>query len=155
MKELLKGIWTLICAIIVSSLVFSIGTLYSLGYSFWLTVSLKKPLAFFKFWWRLLDGFAASLGYMLYHVSVGLDMAWNVNGEIIEDIVTTEEDTMFTEKNITVSSSIGKLEIDNKLTKSGQKFSKLLNFFFGQKNHATDSWKYDQAKKEIDKQYFN
>lgn len=134
---------------------FSIGTLYSLGYSIWLTCTLKKPYAFFKFWWRLLDGFAASLGYLLLRTAVALDMAWNVNGEIIEDIVTNEEETTFAHKNITVSASIGKLEIDGKLIKSGKKVSSLLNFFFKQNRHAADSWEIMQARIELDKKYFN
>jgi hypothetical protein len=49
MKELFQGLWALIWAIMVSILVFSIGTLYSLGYSIWLSISLKKWYAFFHF----------------------------------------------------------------------------------------------------------
>lgn len=154
MKELIHGLWTLIWAILVSCLMFSIGTVYSLGYSIWLTITFKKPLAFFKFWWRLIDGFCAAIGYTLYQIAVGLDMGWNVNGEILEDILTAEENTTFTNKNLTVSASTGKLELDNKLNKSGKIFSKILNFFFGQKHHAIDAWNYTEAKRKLEEQYF-
>lgn len=155
MIELLQGIWALIWAIIVSCLMFTIGTAYSLGYSIWYTVTLKKPFAFFQFWWRLIDGFCAAAGHALYELAYALDLAWNVNGEILEDIITTEEKTHFTEKNISVSATTGDLEIRGKLNKAGKIFSKVLNFFFGQKQHATDAWYYTQAKKQLREQYFH
>ena len=154
MKELLQGFWALLWAIIVSSLVFSIGTLYSLGYSIWLSITFKKWYAFFQFWWRLIDGFAAALGNLLYEAAYSLDLGWNVNGEILEDMLTAEENTTFTQKNMSVSASVGKLQIDGKLNKFGLKFSKLLNFFFGQKQHAIDAWYYTKAKKELREKYF-
>jgi hypothetical protein len=154
MKELLTGFWALLWAIIVSILMFSIGTLYSLVYSIWYTISLKKPFAFFQFWWRLIDGFAAAAGNILYEIAYSLDLAWNVNGEILEDIITTEENTHFTEKNISVSATTGKIEIDGKLNKAGKIFSKILNFAFGQKQHAVDAWYYTQAKNKLRGQYF-
>lgn len=154
MKELLEGAWALLWAIIVSTLMFSIGTLYSLGYAIWLSITLKKWYAFFQFWWRLIDGFCAAIGNFLYEAAYSLDLGWNVNGEILEDIITTEENTTFNQKNISVSASTGKLEIEGKLTKSGKRFSKLLNFFFGQKQHAIDAWNYTKAKKELREKYF-
>jgi hypothetical protein len=154
MKELFKGIWALLWALIVSVLMFSIGTVYSLGYSVWLSVTLKKWYAFFQFWWRLVDGFCAAIGHVLFETAYALDLGWNVNGEIIEDIVTAEENTTFSKKNISVSSSIGKLQIDGKLNPAGKKFSKALNFFFGQRQHAIDSWNFYKAKNEL-RTHFN
>jgi len=154
MKELVLSIITLIASLFISIFVFSIGTLYSLAYSIWLSITLKDWKAFFKFWWKLIDGFAAALGHMIHNIAYGLDLAWNVNGEIIEDIVTAEEDTEFSKKNIPVSSSIGKLQIDNKLNKSGKIFSKALNIAFCQKSHAVDSWLYNKFKRELESKYF-
>lgn len=154
MKELLQGIWTLIWALIVSSLMFSIGTVYSLGYSIYMSVTLKDKWRFFKFWWRLIDGFCAAAGHALYELSYALDLGWNVNGEILEDIITAKENTHFSEKNISVSATTGKLEIDGDLNKAGKIFSKVLNFFFGQNQHAKDAWLYTKAKKELQEQYF-
>jgi hypothetical protein len=154
MKELGVGIWSLIWATVISTLIITIGTLYSLGYSIWLSITGKDWKAFFKFWWRLIDGFCAALGHVLYEIAFAMDLCWNVNGEIIEDMITAEEQTTFTEKNITVSASTGKLEIDGKLNWFGRGFSSVLSFFFGQKQHATDAWNYTQAHKELKKQYF-
>lgn len=154
MKELFQGLWVLIWAIIVSVLMFTIGTAYSIGYSIWYTISLKNPLAFFKFWWRLIDGFSAAIGHIFYETAYALDLCWNVNGEIIEDIITQEENTYFNQKNITVSATIGDLELRGKLNKAGKIFTKILNFFFGQKQHAIDSWYYTKAKKELKEKYF-
>ena len=154
MKELFNGIWSLFWALVVSVLMFSIGTLYSLGYSIWLSVTFKDWKAFFKFWWRLVDGIVAAIGHILYETAYGLDVGWNVNGEILEDMLTAKEDTTFSQKNLSVSASVGKLEIDGDLNKHGKRFSKVLNFFFNQKQHAIDAWNYTQAKKELKDQFF-
>lgn len=155
MKELLNGLWVLFCALIVSCLMFTIGTAYSLGYAIWLSATLKDWKAFFNFWWRLVDGFAAALGYALYEIAYSLDLAWNVNGEILEDMVTAKEETEFSKKNISVSESVGKLEIDGDLNNSGKKFSKMLNIFFNQKQHAIDAWRFSEAKKKLMSDYFH
>ncbi len=154
MKELLIGIITLIGALIVSSLMFTIGTLYSLGYSIWLSVSMKKWYAFLQFWWRLFDGLCSVIGNIMYDLAYSLDLGWNINGEIIEDMITAEENTTFNQKNISVSASTGKLEIDGKLNKFGKKFSKFLNIVFGQKKHAVDSWYFLEEKNKLRSQYF-
>lgn len=154
MKELLHGIWSLIWALIVSSLMFSIGTAYSLGYSIVMSVTLKDKWMFFKFWWRLVDGFCAAVGHALYEIAYALDLGWNVNGEILEDLITAKENTTFSQKNISVSATTGKLEIDGDLNTFGKGFSKALNFFFGQKQHAKDAWYYTKARKELKEQYF-
>jgi hypothetical protein len=154
MKELVHGIWSLIWALIVSSLMFSIGTVYSLIYSIYMSVTFKNKWMFFKFWWRLVDGFCAAAGHALYELAYALDMCWNVNGEILEDIITAKENTTFSQKNISVSATTGKLEIDGDLNKAGKIFSKALNFFFGQKQHAKDAWMYTKARKELKEQYF-
>lgn len=80
---------------------------------------------------------------------------WNINGEIIEDIITYEEDTEFSKKHVTVSASTGKLELEEKLNPRGKWFSKALNFVFGQKAHAIDSWNYLVALRALKKDYFN
>jgi hypothetical protein len=154
MKEFFIGIWVLVWAITVSILSFTIGTIYSLGYSIYMSVTGKDWKSFFRFWWRTIDGFFAAIGHILYESAYALDIAWNVNGEIIEDIITSEEDTSFGKKNLSVSASIGKLEIDDKLNKSGRIFSKVLNFFFWQKQHAVDAWNYTVAKKALKEQFF-
>lgn len=154
MKELIKSIWALTWALIVSVLMFSIGTFYSLAYSIWLTITFKKWYAFLLFWWKLIDGFAAAIGHCIYEIAYSLDLAWNVNGEILEDLVTTQEKTTFSEKNVSVSASVGKLEIEGKLNKFGRIFSKLLNFAFGQKQHAIDAWNYLQARLKLKSEFF-
>lgn len=155
MKELYLGLLEIIGAIIVSVLILPIGFIYSFCYSIWLSVTLKKWYAFFLFWWRFIDGICAALGYMLHSIAYGLDLMWNVNGELIEDIITHEEHSEFSKKNITVSASTGKLELDGKLNPRGKWFSKMLNVVFGQKAHAIDAWNYLVALRALKKDYFN
>ena len=97
----------------------------------------------------------ASLGYILHSFAYSLDLMWNVNGELIEDIITHEEHSEFSKKNITVSASVGKLEIEGELNPRGKWFSKFLNMVFGQKAHAIDAWNYLIALRALKKDYFN
>ena len=53
-----------------------------------------------------------------------------------------------------VSASVGKLQKEGKLNRFGLWFSRLLNFAFGQKQHALDAWEYTQAKKALREKYF-
>lgn len=155
MKDLLHGFIVMIFAMLFSLLMFTIGTIYSLIKSIILSVTLKDWKAFFKFWWRTIDGSASAVGYLFYQVAYSLDLAWNVNGEIIEDIVTKEEDTEFGKKNVPVSASIGKLEKEEKLIKRGKIVSYFLNIIFWEKNHCIDSWDFLKSKKELREKYFD
>jgi hypothetical protein len=154
MKEFFQGLLAMIGALIVTPIQLPLGFIYSIGYSIWLTVSLKDPLAFFKFWIRFIDGMLCAVGHLFYNIGFMLDLSWNVNGEIIEDLITHEENTTFSEKDITVSASIGKIEIEGKLNNTGKVFSKVLNFAFFQKNHCEAAWKYTVARKKLKKDLF-
>lgn len=154
MKELLQGFAVFLMATIVSCLLIPWLTIYSFFYSIYFSAKLKTPLFFFWFWWKVIDGTLASVGYMLYHIAMGQDIMWNVQGEFLEDTITSREDTEFGSKNVTVSASVGKLEIDGALNKWGLFSTKVLNVVFNQKRHAIDSWLFQKAKKELRDKYF-
>lgn len=154
MKNLIGGIWSLFWAIVFSVFMFSVGTLYTLGYSIWLSITGKDWKAFFRFWWKTIDGLMFAAGNALYEIAYSLDLGWNVNGEMLEDWATAEENTTFGEKDLSVSASIGKLEIDGKLNWFGRVISKALNIFFWQKQHAIDAWNFTKARKELREQYY-
>ncbi len=48
-----------------------------------MSVKKKDVRIFLWFWWRMIDGYCASIGYVFGRIAYGLDMTWNVNGEII------------------------------------------------------------------------
>lgn len=120
-----------------------------------MTITLKDWNALGKLLWRTIDGTFATIGYLLYQIGYSQDLLWNIYGEAIEDVTTTKEDTEFGKKNITVSASIGKLEMDGELKRSGKIISEILNFAFWQKQHAKDSWLFYVAKKELKEKYFD
>jgi len=158
MKELAIALWALLWALIVSVALLPVGFVYNLLYGIWLSKRARKGnrwTAIFRFVWRIIDGVCAAIGHTIYEFAYGWDLSWNVvGGEFLEDCITAKEDTTFTEKNVSVSASVGKLEIDNDLNKTGKWFSKALNFAFGQKQHARDAWNYLQARNKLKAQYF-
>jgi hypothetical protein len=101
----------------------------------------RNPLIFFVLWWRLIDGVFATLGELLYQFAEKYDMLGNVFSEWIEDLSTTNEDTQFGEKLITISASVGELEHEKRpMSKAVKRLSKLLNIAFREKRHALGSW---------------
>ena len=158
MKEFLGGLWALIWAIIVSVFVLTLGTIYTLGYGLWFSRRAKQGnrwTSLFRYLWKLIDGWLAAIGHWFYETGYALDLGWNVSGEGIEDLITAEDDTTFSEKNISVSASVGKLEMEAKLNKTGKWLSKTLNFAFGQKSHAIGAWMFLQEKIRLKKELFN
>lgn len=154
MKELLIGIIVFMFSITFTLVALPFLILYSIIKNIINLFKNKDWKLIFKLIWKMIDGYCASIGHILFSIGYSLDMLWNVNGELIEDVVTKEDDTTFGEKNTPVSASIGKLELDEKLTPNGENVSKFLNLIFWEKNHATDSWNFLVAKKELRKKFF-
>ena len=157
MKEFIQGVITLIGAVILSiHLVFSFPYTY-VHAIYWTIKGIKKRRkgTFFQLICRQIDGTFAALGYMMFHIAVGIDMIWNVNGEMIEDLTTTRERTWFGKKKTTVSTATGKEEVDNMQKPLGKKFNIWLNWLFNQESHAVDSYKKHIEMEKIDKKYFN
>ena len=152
MKELIRGVVTLVGSLLVFTPVIIIGVLFNLIYPFYMAFKEKDWKLFFKIWWRLIDGTLSTIGNMLYDgVSVKWDEMGNVWGEWIEDVVTTTEKTQFGVKNTTVSASVGYLEHEKlPLFERGKKLSRLLNIVFRHKRHAIGSWEKKLAIKEIE-----
>ena len=84
--------------------------------------------------------FQNKLYYFFLNNAITIDILGNVNGELIERIVTKERDTLFGLHGVTISASLGDLELRNKLNKKGMLLSKMLNFAFNQKQHCIDAY---------------
>lgn len=154
MKEFLKGLATLIGASIITIIYLPIGVPYTYLHAFYYWIKGRKFKTFFQLIVRQIDGTFAAVGYALHHLAVALDMLWNVNGEFIEDLTTTTEHNMFGQKNTTVSTATGEQELLEKQKPLGVKFNKWLNWLFGQKRHAVDSYELHLKQQELDKKYF-
>jgi hypothetical protein len=155
MKELLQGLLAALMAVIVSALLLPWLTIYSIFYSIYFAFKLRSFMSLLRFWWKVIDGTLAAVGHILYSIGIGLDMSWNVQGEFLEDTITAKEDTTFGDKSVTVSASVGKLEMDHDLNKWGRMSTRILNVVFWQKRHAIDSWLFEKAKKELRGKYFD
>jgi len=154
MKEFLIGLIALILSTAVTCVVIPTSFVYNFFYALWLSITLKDWKAFPRFIWKTIDGTFAAIGYIFYHISMGQDIMWNVNGEMLEDMITDMEDTKFGDKTYTVSASVGHIQKNNKLNKYGKWCSKVLNFMFWQKSHALDSWEFQTKKRELKSNYF-
>jgi hypothetical protein len=154
LKTFAKAIATLVGSLVVFSIVIVFGLVYSFFYSLWKTITLKDWKAFFLFWWHLIDGFFEALGVMIGNIAISYDVFGNVlGGEMLEDLITFEEETTFGEP-ITASASIGEVEIKGKLIPQGEKLSKVLNVVFNQRSHAVDSWLIHLERLKLTNQFF-
>jgi hypothetical protein len=154
MKELITGIVTAVASIIVFTPTILVGIIFNCIYPFYMAIKERSVLTFFIIVIRLIDGTLATIGNFLRDgFAVHYDEMGNVWGEWIEDAVTPVEETMFGEKNITISQSLGHLEHEKlPILKRGKTLSKVLNVAFREKCHAIGSWKKWLAYKKIEEQ---
>lgn len=76
----------------------------------------------------------------MLHTAIALDLFGNVaGGEMIEDCVTTREDTLYGKGNWTVSAATGKEEQEGFLVPFGKKFTFMLSKVLGQ-GHSVDAY---------------
>jgi hypothetical protein len=148
----LSPIWLLIISIILFILLIGLGfvhlflksTYNLLQFRFW-----KGLIYFFWYWIRVVVQLWRTIQYFCLHIAISIDLFGNVIcGEAIEDLVTTEENTLFGDGEITISTSTGELESKNKLNESGLKFSNFLSKILG-KNHCIESYKRHLYNKEF------
>lgn len=153
-KYFLTGLIQAIVGTLVFVPLIGFGLLYGFGYSIWLSVTLKKWNAFLMYWLNIILGALVFIGRLLSEYAIALDIFANVNGEMVEDTVTSVEATMFGDANTTISASLGKLQIDNKLNLFGKIVSRILNIAFWQEAHCVDSWNYKIESEILKKKYF-
>lgn len=78
--------------------------------------------------------------YLFHHIALTIDILGNIIvGDFIELFVTTERETLFGNKQYTISESLGYLENRKSLTIFGKKVIKFINFIFG-KNHCINAY---------------
>lgn len=112
----MNGFVAFICSIILGIILLPISFIYSL------LVNIK------------------SLNIFFLNNAITIDILGNVNGELIERIVTKEKNTFFGRRGITISASLGYLEVNNKLNKKGLWLSKVLDIAFNEKNHCIEAY---------------
>jgi len=72
--------------------------------------------------------------------SITIDILGNINGELLELIVTKQRNTLFGTKGVTISASLGYLEVRCQLNKRGKWLSKTLDKAFSEKNHCVNAY---------------
>lgn len=138
MKQLFNSLILLISALILGLIVLPIGFIYDLCWSVYKANFVK----FFKRFFLIINEILKVIASMIEQLAIGIDQIGNVmGGELIEDCITAEEDTTFRKSGITISASVGKLEYENKLNKTGWWLTKLLSKVFGNE-HSVRAYKY-------------
>lgn len=140
----LSPIWLLIISIILFILLIGLGFVHLLIKTIYHSFQIKfwRGLIYFLWYWvRILVQIWRTVQYFLLHIAISIDLFGNVIcGEAIEDIITTKEDTLYGDGEITISTATGKLEEENHLNKTGVKFSKFLSRVLD-KDHCVNSYK--------------
>ncbi len=127
----------LIAAILLAIILFPLGLLYSLYLPF------RKGLNFVRFiryWKNLFIQIYTLIMYMFHSIAFTIDVLGNVIvGELIEDLITKQENTWFGCRLHSISQSIGQVQSNNMLNKFGKFLQKSIDFVFG-KNHCINAY---------------
>lgn len=144
MKKELSPLILLIVSIILTLILTPIGILHVTLKSIYETFQLKfwtGVIHFIKYWLKVLYQIWNVIKFIFIQLAIGIDLLGNVTtGEAIEDLVTTKEDTMYGNGEVTISTATGELEYFGNLNKLGVNFSKFLSKVLDP-NHCIESYK--------------
>jgi len=152
-KEFRAGIGTTIGAIIAFTPIIILGFIHFLIFLFYRPIKEKHPKLFLHLLWRFVHGIFVTLGDILkYGFAYKYDELANIiGGEMLEDLIGTEEETPLGKDRTTISASLGYYEYSGIfMNKWGTTLSKTLNRVFSQKYHALGSWKMKLELKKLD-----
>jgi hypothetical protein len=146
-KKILSEIGAILIAVtafILGAIMIPIGFLYNLGKPFYDSKGkpFKERMKAFVMWFlKLLYQIWVTVKKTFFYFGYLVDLLGNaVVGELIEDIVTHEEDTLFGRGDITISAALGHLKRDEKLNKTGLWLCKVLDFFdINHKDHCLNA----------------
>lgn len=148
MKKELQPIILFLSALIIFTLLSMIGIVYTCGkaikesfqVNFW-----QGIVKLIKFWLNILYQLWNVIKYLLMGLVITFDLFANVTaGELLEDFVTANEDTLYTNGNYTISAATGECEVNKKLNRKGGWLTNLLSKALG-KNHSIVA--YNKEKK--------
>jgi len=150
-KKELQPIILFIASVIVFGTLAIFGMVYNLFKSIYESFQLEFWKGLFKFIWYWL-----CVLYQLWNVlkcllvedglAISIDKFGNVaGGEMLEDCVTTREDTLYGRGDVTISAATGKEEMECYLNKTGAWLTNLLSTVLG-KGHSITAYKNELAK---------
>jgi len=143
LKKEFTPLFLLIGSILAFSFVIALGIIYTTGKCIYECLTLKPIKAikhFVIFWLRFAYQIWNVLKYTKLHLAITNDLLANVaGGEMIEDCVTTREDTWFGKGTHTISAATGKEEKEGFLIPFGKKFTFMLSKVLGQ-GHSVNAY---------------
>lgn len=153
LKFLLESLVGLVLAIIVTVVLKTVGTVYSIG---WIIYYINKPKRVIKFIDTWIGGIFQNIAWFIMKFNLLLDYIWNIGGsaELLEDFSTSREDTLFNTPRVSISASIGEAEQLDDTTKHVRGFSRGLNIIFRETTHCLSSYKKYIKDREFYKKEF-
>jgi hypothetical protein len=143
MKKEFKPIALLLSAISITIILVPLGIIYNILKAIYHCLKFRpiSAIIYILFYWlKVLYQIWNALKYLMMRLAVSLDLIWNAtSGELIEDCVTTKEETWYGNGNRTISAATGELEYYDELNKTGIKFSKFLSEVLD-KNHCIKAY---------------
>ncbi len=132
----------LVAITIINCILVPFGMLWNLGKSIYESFkyrSVDKFEKLFNYWGCFFTNLVFVFNYLCWHIAFAQDLFLNVcSGELIEDCITTNEDTLFGVGDCTVSAAIGREQQKQTLLPFGKKVSKVLDKGLGNK-HCYDA----------------
>lgn len=99
-----------------------------------------KGFALVKYILGLFLAILEAIGYIFYHIAIGIDILANAaSGQLFERLLTNKRRTTFGTGRVTISGSVGLIEKYGHLTKN-KWFSKALNIAFNERQHGIAAW---------------
>lgn len=121
-------------------------------YKYWINVVLQLLKVSSYLFERLIQVFRLMFfelmfwkGFKLleHSLAISIDIYGNVtSGELIEDLITTAEDTYFGHGSYTISAATGHLELNRLLDEEGIWFTNALSFCF-EENHSINAYNFE------------
>jgi len=111
----------------------------------------KGPIYFVLFWLRCIYEIWNSIKELFMNLAIFPDKLCNAtSGEMLEDLITPVEKTLFGKGKKSISTAIGHLEVNHlPILNFGKKLSKTLSVVLD-KNHCTVSYKRDEHNQKFE-----
>ena len=137
-KNSITSLFLMIFAILLSVILYPLGIIYTFLLQPLFIYVGKRNL--FRYFWDFIVQIYVVVMNLCFQIAYSFDILGNVVvGDLIELFATKEKETLFANKDYTISQSLGYIQEKNILTKNGARIIQFVDFIFG-KNHCINAY---------------